>query len=178
MYYQREAIMRTLGQSPKTQKTQPAPSTTVEEDPPPARPKQKYGIRELKYFKILYIYIYIYTMHTNGFLKFLGWAFLTFTWLHTNLLFFGKIANAIDEHNKHIKRQAIEEYKNQGEDESEDELFQKPYIYTMSDNKLVKSTLDATTVTGLVAGIGRIGKKKKQSKKTSQPTPVQISSTT
>ena len=44
----------------------------------------------------------------------------------------------------------------------------------MSDNKLVKSILDAATITGLVAGIGWIGKKK-QSKKTSQPTPVQIS---
>ena len=29
----------------------------------------------------------------------------------------------------------------------------------MSDNKLVKSLLDATTITGLVAGIGWIGKK-------------------
>ena len=29
----------------------------------------------------------------------------------------------------------------------------------MSDNKLVKSLLDAATVTGLVAGIGWIGKK-------------------
>ena len=30
----------------------------------------------------------------------------------------------------------------------------------MSDNKLVKSILDAATITGLVAGIGWIGKKK------------------
>ena len=30
---------------------------------------------------------------------------------------------------------------------------------TMSDNKLVKSILDAATITGLVAGIGWIGKK-------------------
>ena len=29
----------------------------------------------------------------------------------------------------------------------------------MSDNKLVKSILDATTITGLVAGIGWIGRK-------------------
>ena len=29
----------------------------------------------------------------------------------------------------------------------------------MSDNKLVKSILDAATITGLVAGIGWIGKK-------------------
>ena len=29
----------------------------------------------------------------------------------------------------------------------------------MSDNKLVKSLLDAATITGLVAGIGWIGKK-------------------
>ena len=35
-----------------------------------------------------------------------------------------------------------------------------PYVYhTMSDNKLVKSILDAATITGLVAGIGWIGRK-------------------
>ena len=36
----------------------------------------------------------------------------------------------------------------------------KHYVYpTMSDNKLVKSLLDAATITGLVAGIGWIGRK-------------------
>ena len=44
----------------------------------------------------------------------------------------------------------------------------------MFDNKLVKSILDAAMITGLVAGIGWIGKKK-QSKKTSQLIPVRIS---
>ena len=51
MYYQREAIMRTLRRSTNTQPTAPtAPTTssTVVDDPSPARPKQKYGIRELK----------------------------------------------------------------------------------------------------------------------------------
>ena len=33
------------------------------------------------------------------------------------------------------------------------------YIHTMSDNKLVKSILDEATITGLVAGIGWIGRK-------------------
>ena len=33
------------------------------------------------------------------------------------------------------------------------------YTQIMSDNKLVKSILDATTITGLVAGIGWIGRK-------------------
>ena len=33
------------------------------------------------------------------------------------------------------------------------------YRHTMSDNKLVKSRLDAATITGLVAGIGWVGKK-------------------
>ena len=42
----------------------------------------------------------------------------------------------------------------------------------MSDNKLVKSILDAATITGLVAGIGWIVKK--QPKKTSQRIPVQM----
>ena len=31
------------------------------------------------------------------------------------------------------------------------------YRHTMSDNKLVKSLLDAATITGLAAGIGWIG---------------------
>ena len=35
----------------------------------------------------------------------------------------------------------------------------------MSDNKLVKSILDAATITGLVAGIGWIGKKKNNQRK-------------
>ena len=36
----------------------------------------------------------------------------------------------------------------------------KPFVYhTMADNKLVKSILDAATITGLVAGIGWIGRK-------------------
>ena len=42
----------------------------------------------------------------------------------------------------------------------------------MSDNKLVKSILDAATITGLVAGIGWIVKKK--TKKTSQRIPLQM----
>ena len=39
----------------------------------------------------------------------------------------------------------------------------------MSDNKLVKSILDAATITGLVAGIGWIGKKNSQRKLNSRP---------
>ena len=39
----------------------------------------------------------------------------------------------------------------------------------MSDNKLVKSILDAATITGLVAGIGWIGKKNSQRKLHSRP---------
>ena len=53
VYYQREAIMKTLGRSPKTQTK--APPSTVEEDvvsppPPPAimgAPKRKSGVRNL-----------------------------------------------------------------------------------------------------------------------------------
>ena len=48
VYYQREAIMRTLGRSPNTQTTAPAESNTVVENRPPGRPKRKYGIRELE----------------------------------------------------------------------------------------------------------------------------------
>ena len=46
---------------------------------------------------------YIYTMHNNNVIGFLGWAFLTFSWLNVNFLFFGAIANAIDEHNEHME---------------------------------------------------------------------------
>ena len=55
--------------------------------------------------------------------------------------------------------------------------LKKPYVYppppppppTMSDNKLVKSILDAATITGLVAGIGWIGKKVIKENLTSDP---------
>ena len=97
-------------------------------------------------------------------------------WLETNLLFFGAFADLIHEHNELIRKKEIEEYiesEDESDDKSEDERFQKSYIYAMSDNKLVTSILDAATITGHVAGIGWIGKN--QSKKTSQPTPVQIS---
>ena len=43
------------------------------------------------------------------------------------------------------------------------------YRHTMSDNKLVKSILDAATITGLVAGIGWIGKKVIKENLTSDP---------
>ena len=39
----------------------------------------------------------------------------------------------------------------------------------MSDNKLVKSILDAATITGLVAGIGWIGKKAVKESFTADP---------
>ena len=42
-------------------------------------------------------------MHNNNVIGFLGWAFLTFSWLNVNFLFFGAIANAIDEHNEHME---------------------------------------------------------------------------
>ena len=45
--------------------------------------------------------------------------------------------------------------------------FKILYIHTTSDNKLVKSILDAATITGLVGGIGWIGKK--QSNFTADP---------
>ena len=48
-----------------------------------------------------------------------------------------------------------------GERETNESLNPKytAHTHTMSDNKLVKSLLDAATITGLVAGIGWIGKK-------------------
>ena len=45
VYYQREAIIRTLGRSQKTQTyAAPTPSSNDEEDPPPPRPKVKCGV--------------------------------------------------------------------------------------------------------------------------------------
>ena len=102
-------------------------------------------------------------MKTDDSLYLFGCASFTYMWLEVNLLFFGAIADLTHEHNEDIRRQAIEEYEYESEDESEDELFQNLlYTHTMSDNKLVKSILDAATITDLVAGIGWIGKKKKQ----------------
>ena len=46
VYYQREAIMKTLGRPPKTQTTAPAESNTVVEDV--VAPKRKYGLHEMK----------------------------------------------------------------------------------------------------------------------------------
>ena len=42
-------------------------------------------------------------------INFLGCAGLTFTWLAANSLFFGVIADAIYEHNAHIRRQKLKE---------------------------------------------------------------------
>ena len=123
VYYQREAILRTLGRSPKTQTTQPASSstTTVDAvDPPPARPKVKCGISKRNISKS-----YIYTMKTDGLLSSLGYASLTFMWLQTNRLFFSAIADLVHVQNKLIRKKAIDEYNesliNDGKDESEDE---------------------------------------------------------
>ena len=50
-------------------------------------------------------------------------------------------------------------------------MFEKrfTYYYAMSDNKLVKSILDAAKITGLVAGIGWIGKKNIKENFTADP---------
>ena len=43
--------------------------------------------------------------------------------------------------------------------EKDHELKKRSFRYTMSDNKLVKTVLDAATLTGIAAGIGWIAKK-------------------
>ena len=43
------------------------------------------------------------------------------------------------------------------------------YIHTMSDNKLVKSIIDAAVITGIVASIGWIGKKTVKENFTADP---------
>ena len=56
-------------------------------------------------------------MRTNDLVGFLCWATLTFSWLSTNFFFIEAISNTIKEHNEEIRRQAIEEYEDNGEDE-------------------------------------------------------------
>ena len=48
-------------------------------------------------------------------------------------------------------------------------LKKKSFQYTMSDNKLVKTILDAATLTGIAAGIGWIAKKVAKENFTSDP---------
>ena len=65
VYYQREAIMRTLGRSQKPQTKQPAP---VESNNIVEEPKRKGRIREMEQF----LKSYMYTMDTNTVLRFMG----------------------------------------------------------------------------------------------------------
>ena len=63
-------------------------------------------------------------MNTNTVLRFLDWAGLTYMWLEANCVFFNAIADAIHQHNEHIKQKAIEElneYKNESDSEDESE---------------------------------------------------------
>ena len=48
VYYQREAIMRTLGKAQKTQTTAVEPNPVAEDNPPPPKPKVKCGIIKMK----------------------------------------------------------------------------------------------------------------------------------
>ena len=48
VYYQREAIMRTLGRSQKTQTTADEYNTVAEDNPPPPKPTEKCGIIKMK----------------------------------------------------------------------------------------------------------------------------------
>ena len=111
-------------------------------------------------------------MKTDGLIDFLGWACLTFMWLEANRLFFSAIAEkmrqkSIEEYNEFIRRLTIEvnemtmRAKMRVKMRAKMNDFKIIYIHTMSDNKLVKSMLEAATITGLVTGIGWIGKKKK-----------------
>ena len=65
-------------------------------------------------------------MNTGSLMNFLGWGILTFMWFEINRMFFYAIAQAIIEHNEHVRQNAIEEYKellinDESEDENEDE---------------------------------------------------------
>ena len=75
VYYQREAIMRTLGRSQKP----PAESNNIIEEPKRKSRIPRNGIIQI---------FYIHTMNTNTVLRFLGWASLTYLWLEANCMFF------------------------------------------------------------------------------------------
>ena len=61
-------------------------------------------------------------MNLDALISFLGWAALTYSWLHVNLTFFGAIGQAITNHDNSIRQEALQELKDEDEDEDEDEV--------------------------------------------------------
>ena len=63
-------------------------------------------------------------MNPTTLINFLGWAALTYYWLHANFIFVNAIGQAIENHNDAIRQQALQElraYDADDEEESDDE---------------------------------------------------------
>ena len=90
VYYQREAIMRTLGRSQKTEAE--SNTTTVDVvDPPSPKPKVKCEIIRMKQFQNL---IYTHTMkNTEALLYLMGLVSFTYMWLDIDYRYFSTIAD-------------------------------------------------------------------------------------
>ena len=63
----------------------------------------------------------------------------------------------------------LKECEEKHESSQDHELKKWSFQYTMSDNKLVKTILDAATLTGIAAGIGWVSKKALKENLTSDP---------
>ena len=120
-------------------------------------------------------------MRTNDLIELLGWAALTYSWLNVNLTFFGSIVDAFVSHNAFIRTQAIKEY-NDGKDESEDEgdvvCFSKSNlnIYAKPCRQQAREVYPRRSNNHWPCSRYWMDWQKRQSKKkTSQPTPAQIS---
>ena len=68
-------------------------------------------------------------MTLDTFFNFLGWATLTYSWLHINLRFYSAISQAIQNHNDAIRQKALQELRVESEakdSEPDAELGERP----------------------------------------------------
>ena len=59
----------------------------------------------------------------KGFINFLGWVTLTYSWLHVNLAFAAAIIEALENHDDAIRQEALQELCE--EDEEQDAELEK-----------------------------------------------------
>ena len=65
---------------------------------------------------ILKPHIYPHAMGLDTMISFLGWAALTYSWLHINLTFAGAICQAIENHNDAIRQEVLQELETEDTD--------------------------------------------------------------
>ena len=61
--------------------------------------------------------LYIPPHIMKGFINFLGWVTLTYSWLHVNMAFVAAILEAIENHNDAIIQEALQELCEEDEDQ-------------------------------------------------------------